>query len=302
MLDRVAVVTGGAGDIGAAQARLFARERARVVVIDIAEESGHAVAAEIAAGGGSALFAALDVSSESDWETAVRISVDRFGCIDVLVNNAGVYQTEPVEHVDASTWDRVMAVNARGAFLGTRSVVPVMRRSGGGSIVNVASTTALVGSHRGGPYGASKAALLSLTRHTAIQHASDGIRANALVPGPVETGMIAGNLASEEGRATSVARVPLGRLAEPSEIANAALYLASDDSSYVTGSELVVDGGLSARSPVDSDSPLWGHDAGAIRRPQADSFQPGLTRPSEMAIMPVPIAVLWARHTSLPQT
>ncbi len=247
LLDKVALVTGGAGDIGAAQARLFAGERARVVVIDLVEERGHGVASGIAAGGGSALSLPLDVSEERDWEIAVRASVDRFGSIDVLVNNAGIYQTEPVEHVDADLWERMMAVNARGAFLGTRSVVPVMRERGGGSIVNVASTTALVGSHRGGAYGASKAALLSLTRHTAIQHAADGIRANTLVPGPVETGMIAENLASEEGRATSTARVPLGRLAEPSEIAYAALYLASDASSYVTGSHLVVDGGLTAR-------------------------------------------------------
>ena len=247
MLHKVALVTGGAGDIGAAQARLFAAERARVVVADVAEERGSQVAAEIVTDGGSALFVLLDVSSEPDWDAAVSAVAARFGGIDVLVNNAGIYQTEPVEHTTVEQWDRVMAVNVRGAFLGTRTVVPIMRGRGGGSIVNVASTTALVGSKRGSAYGASKAALLSLTRHTAIQHAGDGIRANTILPGPVETDMIAENLATEEGREASKARVPLGRLAEPSEIAYATLYLASSQSSYVTGAHLVVDGGLTAQ-------------------------------------------------------
>ncbi len=247
LLDRVAIITGGAGGIGAAQAGLFAAERARVVVVDLDGEGGGAVASGIADRGGSALFVEADVSVESDWDAVVRASVDRFGAVHVLVNGAGVYQTRPLHEVGVGEWERMMAVNARGAYLGTRAVVPVMRGRGGGSIVNVASTTALVGSHRGGAYGASKAALLALTTHTAIQHAADGIRANTLVPGPVETAMIAGNLASEEGRAMSISRVPLGRLADPSEIAYAALYLASDASSYVTGAHLVVDGGLTAR-------------------------------------------------------
>ena len=247
LLGKVAVISGGAGGIGAAQARLFAAERARVVLLDVDGEAGGAVATGIAAAGGSALFVAADVSAESDWDAAVRAAMDRFGAIDVLVNSAGVYQTQTLEEGGADEWERVMAINARGAYLGTRAVVPAMRERGGGSIVNVASTTALVGSGRGGAYGASKAALLSLTAHTAIQHAADGIRANTLVPGPVDTAMIAANLASEEGRAMSVARIPLGRLADPSEIAYATLYLASDASSYVTGAHLVADGGLTAR-------------------------------------------------------
>ncbi len=247
LLDKVAIITGGGGEIGSAQARLFAGERARVVVADIVEERGESVASEIANGGGSALFVRLDVAVETDWEAAVRASVDRFGGIDVLVNNAGLYQTEPIEHTDPATWQRVMAVNLDGAFLGTRAVIPSMRSRGGGSIVNVASTTALVGSKRSSAYGASKGALLSLSRHTAIQHAADGIRANTLVPGPVDTEMIAENLGTVQGREASVARVPLGRQAAPSEIAYAALYLASDASSYVTGSHLVVDGGLTAQ-------------------------------------------------------
>jgi cyclopentanol dehydrogenase len=247
LLDKVALVTGGGGDIGGAQALLFAAERARVVVTDVAEEAGQRVASEIAEAGGSALFVRLDVSSESDWEAAVRACVDRFGGVDVLVNNAGIYQTEPIEQTALDDWERVMSVNIGGAFLGTKAVIPSMRARGGGAIVNVASTTALVGSKRSSAYGASKAALLSLARHTAIQHAADGIRANTLVPGPVETEMIAENLATPEGKAASVARVPLGRLAAPTEIAYAALYLASDASSYVTGSHLVVDGGLTAQ-------------------------------------------------------
>jgi NAD(P)-dependent dehydrogenase (short-subunit alcohol dehydrogenase family) len=247
LLDKVAIITGGGGEIGAAQARLFASERAHVVVADVSDEKGERVASQIANEGGSALFVRLDVTVESDWEAAVRASVDRFGGVDVLVNNAGLYQTEPIEHTDSATWERVMAVNLSGAFFGTRAVVPVMRSRGGGSIVYVASTTALVGSKRSSAYGASKGALLSLSRHAAIQHAADGIRANTLVPGPVDTEMIAENLGTVQGRAASVARVPLGRLAAPSEIAYAALYLASDASSYVTGSHLVVDGGLTAQ-------------------------------------------------------
>lgn len=247
LLDKIALLTGAAGDIGAAQARLFASERAKVIVTDLVEERGTQVAAEIVSEGGSAFFIKLDVSAEVDWESTVRASVDRFGGIDILVNNAGVYQTDPVIDTEPENWHRVIEVNVGGAFLGSKSVIPVMQRRGGGSIVNVASTTALVGSHRGSAYGASKAALLSLTRHTAIQHAADGIRANTLVPGPVETEMIAENLVSEAGRESSIARVPLGRLAGPTEIAFATLYLASEASSYVTGTHLIVDGGLTAR-------------------------------------------------------
>ena len=245
-MDRVAVITGGGGDIGAAQSRLFARERAKVVLVDREDRGAAQVASEIAAEGGSALFVAADVSVESEWEKVVRAAVDRFGPVGILVNSAGIYQTQVVEDAGTSEWDDVMAVNARGPFLGTRALIPIMRRRGGGSIVNVASTTALVGSHRGGAYGASKAALLALTVHTAVQHAGDGIRANTLVPGPVETAMIAENLSTQEGRARSIARVPLGRLAQPAEIASATLFLASDAASYVTGTHLVVDGGLTA--------------------------------------------------------
>jgi len=247
LLDKVVIVTGAAGGIGASQCRLFAKERAQLVVADINEEHGLNLANEISSDGGSALFINLDVSSESDWNSLVKITLDRFKKIDVLVNNAGIYRTESIQEETADNWDRVLAVNSKGAFLGTKAVINSMRSQKKGSIINVSSTTALVGSWRGGSYGASKAALLSLTKHSSIQNAQYGIRVNAVVPGPVETEMISKNIADPEGRALSESRIPLGRLGSPDEVGYAILYLASDESSYVTGIELLVDGGLTAQ-------------------------------------------------------
>jgi NAD(P)-dependent dehydrogenase (short-subunit alcohol dehydrogenase family) len=164
-----------------------------------------------------------------------------------LVNNAGIYRTESIQEENPDDWDRLMSVNLKGAFLGTKAVIDSMRSNKSGSIINVSSTTALVGSWRGGAYGASKAALLSLTRHASVQNAKYGIRVNAVVPGPIETEMISQNISNPEGRALSESRILLGRLGSPSEVAYAILYLASDDSRYVTGTELLVDGGLAAQ-------------------------------------------------------
>ena len=247
LLNEVVIVTGATGGIGDAQCRLFARERAKVVVADINEGKGLKLANEISGGGGSALFVNLDVSSGSDWNSLVEITLDRFSKIDVLVNNAGIYRTESIQEENTDDWDRVMSINSKGAFLGTQAVINSMRAKKKGSIINVSSTTALVGSWRGGAYGASKAALLSLTKHSSIQNAKYGIRINAVVPGPIETEMISKNISDPEGRALSESRILLGRLGSPSEVAYAILYLASDDSRYVTGTELLVDGGLTAQ-------------------------------------------------------
>ena len=247
LLNKVVIVTGAAGGIGEAQCRLFATERAKIVVSDTNEEKGSKLANDISLAGGSAFFVNLDVSSESDWTSLVEISIDRFKTIDVLVNNAGIYRTESIQEENPDDWDRLMSVNLKGAFLGTKAVIDSMRSNKSGSIINVSSTTALVGSWRGGAYGASKAALLSLTRHASIQNAKYGIRVNAVVPGPIETEMISQNISNPEGRALSESRILLGRLGSPSEVAYAILYLASDDSRYVTGTELLVDGGLAAQ-------------------------------------------------------
>ena len=247
LLNKVVIVTGAAGGIGEAQCRLFATERAKIVVSDTNEEKGSKLANDISLAGGSAFFVNLDVSSESDWTSLVEISIDRFKTIDVLVNNAGIYRTESIQEENPDDWDRLMSVNLKVAFLGTKAVIDSMRSNKSGSIINVSSTTALVGSWRGGAYGASKAALLSLTRHASIQNAKYGIRVNAVVPGPIETDMISQNISNPEGRALSESRILLGRLGSPSEVAYAILYLASDDSRYVTGTELLVDGGLAAQ-------------------------------------------------------
>ena len=247
LLNKVVIATGAAGGIGEAQFRLFATERAKIVVSDTNEEKGSKLANDISLAGGSAFFVNLDVSSESDWTSLVEISIDRFKTIDVLVNNAGIYRTESIQEENPDDWDRLMSVNLKGAFLGTKAVIDSMRSNKSGSIINVSSTTALVGSWRGGAYGASKAALLSLTRHASIQNAKYGLRVNAVVPGPIETEMISQNISNPEGRALSESRILLGRLGSPSEVAYAILYLASDDSRYVTGTELLVDGGLAAQ-------------------------------------------------------
>ena len=246
---KVALISGGARGMGASEARLFAREGARVVIGDILEAEGRAVEAEIRAAGGDALFVRLDVTDEGDWDRAVTRTVERFERLNVLVNNAGVgAPASRIEDTTLKDWDHVMDVNAKGVFLGTKAVIPAMRQAGGGSIVNISSQLGLVGTDNSSPqYQASKGAVRLLTKATAIQYAREGIRANSVHPGPIVTAMTERRRADPEHYGRMLSRIPLGRFGEPDEVAYGVLYLASDESAFVTGSELVIDGGWTAQ-------------------------------------------------------
>jgi 3(or 17)beta-hydroxysteroid dehydrogenase len=245
---KVALISGGARGQGAAEAKLFAREGARVVFGDILDEEGRKVEAEIREAAGEVIYLHLDVTNEADWAAAVETAVSRYGKLDILVNNAGVVSWGTLEDTTPEEWDRVMDVNAKGVFLGTKAAIPEMRKAGGGSIVNISSISGMIGQDSIQPvYNASKGAVRLLTKTTAIQYAKEGIRANSVHPGSVATPMNAARRADPELYRQSLSLIPLGRAAEPEEIAYAVLYLASDESSFVTGSELVIDGGFTAQ-------------------------------------------------------
>ncbi len=246
---KVALISGGARGMGAAEARLFAGEGARVVIADILDDAGKRVEAEIAESGGKAVYARLDVTSEDGWRRAVQTAVDRFGRLDVLVNNAGIGGNwGKIDDTSVEQWDEMMDVNAKGVFLGTKVAIPEMRRAGGGSIVNISSQLGLVGSDfANAEYHASKGAVRLLTKAAAIQYAGEGIRVNSVHPGPVVTPMTEKARSDPEMSKTIVGRIPLGRYGQPEEVAYAVLFLASDESSYLTGSELVIDGGWTAQ-------------------------------------------------------
>jgi NAD(P)-dependent dehydrogenase (short-subunit alcohol dehydrogenase family) len=245
---KVALISGGARGMGAAEARMFAREGARVVVGDLLDTEGRAVEADIAAKGGQAAFAHLDVTSESDWQKAVALAESRFGALHVLVNNAGIGGGNRIEDTTVEEWTRTMDVNAKGVFLGTKAAIPAMRRAGGGSIINISSQLGLVGTDNSSPqYQASKGAVRLLTKATAIQYARDRIRTNSVHPGPIVTAMTERRRADPAQYQLMRSRIPLGRYGEPDEVAYGVLYLASDESAFVTGSELVIDGGWTAQ-------------------------------------------------------
>ncbi len=245
---KVALISGGARGMGAVEARLFAREGARVVLGDVLDADGRAVEADIRKGGGEAVYVSLDVRREADWAAAVGAAVDRFGRLDVLVNNAGIGGPGRVEDVTLEEWTRVMDINSTGVFLGTRAAIPAMRRAGGGSIVNISSQLGLVGVDNSSPqYQASKGAVRLLTKATAIQYAKDRIRCNSVHPGPIVTPMTEARRRDPQAFGLTVSRIPLGRYGEPEEVAYGVLYLASDESSFVTGAELVIDGGWTAQ-------------------------------------------------------
>ncbi len=245
---KVALISGGSLGMGAAEARLFAREGARVVIGDVLEAEGRAVEADVRARGGEAVFTRLDVTSEADWQRAVDLALKHFGTLNVLINNAGIGGASRLEDTPVEAWDRVMDVNAKGVFLGSKAVIPAMRQGGGGSIVNISSQLGLVGMADSSPqYQASKGAVRLLTKLTALQYAKDRIRANSVHPGPILTPMTEKRRADPAIYERMVSRIPLGRYGEAEEVAYGVLYLASDESSFVTGSELVIDGGWTAQ-------------------------------------------------------
>jgi len=246
--DRVALITGAGGGIGRESARLFAREGAKVVVVDVKEKAAKETAEEIAAAGGAAAATAADVSRAADAKAMVAFAEKQFGALHILFNNAGIFPDEDgsVIDTDESVFDRVIAVNLKGVFLGCKFGIPALLRAGGGVVINTASFVAVMGSATSQTaYTASKGGVVAMTREIAIEFARRGIRANALCPGPVNTRLLAPLLADPKARARRLVHLPMGRLAEAHEVAGAALFLASDDSAYVNGATFLVDGGAS---------------------------------------------------------
>jgi NAD(P)-dependent dehydrogenase (short-subunit alcohol dehydrogenase family) len=244
---KVAIISGAASGMGAATARRFAKEGAKVVLADVLEEEGRLVAAEINRANGTAEFMRLDVTNEGDWKEVVDATARKYGKIDILVNNAGISGSAASDMLDTDLWDKLMAVNSRGVFLGTKHAILAMKQSGGGSIVNLSSIAGVTGSsrtHMG--YNASKGAVRTLTKSIAVQFGADGIRANSVHPGLMPPMRTSGKTADPVVRAKVLASVPLGRAGEVDEVANAVLFLASDEASYITGAELYVDGGYLA--------------------------------------------------------
>ncbi|BFH64512.1 SDR family NAD(P)-dependent oxidoreductase [Paenibacillus azoreducens] len=244
---KVAIVTGAAGGMGKADALLLAQEGAKVVVTDIQEGKVNAVVEEIHKNGGEAIGFRHDVTSENEWERIVEETVKKWGKIDVLVNNAGISFPKSLLDTTAQDWDKVMGINLTGGFFGLKHVIPVMQKNGGGSIINISSIAGLTGSNGAGPYTASKGAVRLLTKAVAIDYGKDNIRCNSIHPGYIETPMTEGLFADENMTNWFRSNTPLPRLGKPENIAAGVLFLASDESSFITGAELAIDGGVSAR-------------------------------------------------------
>ena len=244
---KVALITGSAHGMGETEAHMFAREGANVVVADVLEAEGTRVVEDISKAGGQAFFVPLDVTKEDEWQKAVETTVAKFGKLDILVNNAGISGSSSSDRMSTEAWDKLMDINAKGVFLGIKYAVPAMQKAGGGAIVNISSVSGFVGQdyiHMG--YNASKGAVRILTKSAAVQYAKDGIRVNSVHPGvmpPMRTSSVTANAPQ---RQRMLAQVPMGREGRREEVGYAVLFLASDEASYITGTELVVDGGYLA--------------------------------------------------------
>ncbi|ULL15636.1 SDR family NAD(P)-dependent oxidoreductase [Paenibacillus sp. H1-7] len=244
---KVAVITGAAMGQGAAEARLFAREGAKVVATDLQLEKLEQVVAEIQAEGGQAIAVKHNVASEEDWKHVIEEGVRAFGKIDILINNAGISTDQTLDNLTMENWNKVMDINLTGAVLGMKLVVPEMRKAGGGSIVNISSVAGIVAMNRTNGYTASKGALRVLSKSAAAELAKDYIRVNSVHPGVIETPMTVKEIANEQVKGWFQAETMLPRLGTADDIAYGVLYLASDEASFVTGAELVIDGGWIAK-------------------------------------------------------
>ena len=246
LANKVALISGGASGMGRSEATIFAQEGARVAIGDILEAEGRDVVDHITKAGGQARFVKLDVTSEASWQAAVQAAVTAFGKLDILVNNAGISGSGP-DTMSVTVWDTVMDINAKGVFLGMKYAIPAMQRAGGGVIVNISSISGFVGQNRiHMAYNASKGAVRIMTKSAAVQYAEAGIRVNSVHPGVMPPMRTSQASADPEWRAKMLRAVPLRREGRVEEVANAVLFLASDEASYITGTELVVDGGLLA--------------------------------------------------------
>jgi NAD(P)-dependent dehydrogenase (short-subunit alcohol dehydrogenase family) len=248
LASKVAIVTGAGSGIGRAVALRFAAEGARVVVNDVVADAAQRVAKEIEAAGGTALPCPGDVSDSNQVEALVRAATSRFGRLDVLVNNAAAVVPGPVEAISDADWKRTQSVTLDGVFFGIRAALPVMAAQGGGSIINVSSGAAVAGEPGLGAYGAAKAAVVNLTKTAAVENAARGVRVNCILPGPIETPPLLAAVEATGGRAGWERQIPCGRLGKPEEMAAVALFLASDEASYVHGAAIVADGGVAART------------------------------------------------------
>lgn len=245
--DKVALVTGAAQGIGEAIARKFAGEGAAVVIADLKDEQGKKVASDIERAGGRAYFLHLDVTQEADWKQAVSAVIDRSGRLDILVNNAGISKRMPLEEFPVEVWDQMMAVNVRGVFLGMKTAIPHMKKQGGGCIINMSSIAGMIGHKTSSiAYIASKAAVNMMSKGVAVQFAKENIRVNTIHPCTVATPLVEDLFRNPEMKKARFEEVPMGRIATEEDVANAALFLASDEASFITGVSLPVDGGLTA--------------------------------------------------------
>jgi NAD(P)-dependent dehydrogenase (short-subunit alcohol dehydrogenase family) len=246
---KVALITGGGSGMGRCASELFAREGARIVIADYDDAAGTSVVDAVKQAGGAASFVRADVSNAADCDAMVQHALDEFGALHVLYNNAGVFPGDDGGVLDTpeATWERVMDINLKGVWLGCRAGIPALLQSGGGSIINVASFVAFMGAATAQiAYTSSKGGVLAMTREIAVEYGRQGIRVNALCPGPIDTPLLAELLSDPVRRARRLVHIPMGRLGQAEELAKAALFLASDDSSFMTGASLVVDGGITA--------------------------------------------------------
>ncbi|MEK5176044.1 glucose 1-dehydrogenase [Heyndrickxia sp. FSL W8-0496] len=247
--NKVAIITGGGTGIGRETALLFAKEGAKVVVTDINQDSGSQTVKDLQANGNEALFIHHDVSNEDDWKKVAKETIDQFGKVDILFNNAGIYKIKPLAEIELDEWNRLMSINVTGVFLGMKHIMPLMAKQKKGSVINASSIAGLMGSPGHVLYGASKGAVRIMTKDAAMEYAHVGVRVNSIHPGYIDTGMadyaseVTGSSKDELGKSL----FPLGHLGSVKDVANTVLFLASDESAFSTGAEFVIDGGATAK-------------------------------------------------------